>query len=139
MPNASARDRLNQPAVGDAQVVPVRIEDAEVAQPPGLVVKVVVQRPPGRQHPVPLGGDVVHFQHQLQAGWRPPGGTGVGQRVLDRADAHRAAAQLGVRRGLVAAVRGELEAEDALVEVDRDVDVVREDLATQRHVHNRLR
>ena len=59
-------------------------------------MQIVVQRPPGRHHPVPFGGDVVHFQHQFHAGWRPPGGPCVRHRRQDRADLHRAAAQCDI-------------------------------------------
>ena len=81
--------------------------------------------PAGRRHPVPCGGDVVHFQHGFHPGGRRAARSSRHRRQ-DRADPHRAAAQCDMV-GLVAAVGGELEAEYPLV--DRPyVEVGREDL-----------
>ncbi len=90
---------------------------------------------PGRHHPVPFGGDIVHFQHQFHPGRRPPGGRFVRHHLADRADPHRAAPQRDVVV-LVTAVVGELKAEHTLVEVNRGIEVRREDLKPQRHVHD---
>jgi hypothetical protein len=65
---------------------------AEVAQSPLSVAKIGVQRPVGRHDSVPLGIDVVHFEHQFQAGGRLPGDTVAGRGGPDRSDLHCAAA-----------------------------------------------
>ncbi len=58
--------------LGDAEVLPGRIEDAEIAQPPTLLFQEIGDRPPRGFHPVVLGNDILTPQDDLASRRRAP-------------------------------------------------------------------
>lgn len=125
-------------AVGDPQVVPGWVEDPEVGQAPWPGLEVLTKRPPRRDNPVAFSTDIVHLKHELDPGWRQPHGTGTRSFAPEGSDAHAASLQRDLRARLVAPVGGKAETQDARVEVNGDVQIVREDLEPRSHLHHSI-
>src|SRR5581483_718293 len=112
----------------EADVVTVRIEDAEIAEAPRLERDVTLERPPGRDDSIPLGVEVLDLQHELDTLWHCTSRTVDGQPGGHRADLDGAASKRHVRLGPLPPVRDELEAENAHVEVHQPIQIRREEL-----------
>lgn len=123
-------------SVGDPQVVPGWIKDPEVLQAPRTVLKVLRQWPSRRRHPIALSSDVINLEHQLHPSRRHPGGTGIWNCPPGGSDTHAAPLQRNIRIRLVPPIGDEAETQDAHIEIDGGVKVIREDLEPHRHLHH---
>src|ERR1700689_557774 len=131
----SVRTRLPGP-VRNPQVVPGRIEDPEVLHAPRPVLEIIRQRPSRRRHPVALSNDVVNFEHQLHPGRRQPRGTDIRNCPPSGPDTHPTPLQRDILIPLAAPIGGKAETQDAHIEINGGVKIVREDLEPQCHLHH---
>ena len=131
------RTRLAGP-VRNPQVVPGRIEDPEVLQAPQPVLEILRERPSRRRHTVALSNDVINFEHQLYPGRRQPRGTDIRNYPPGGSDTHATPLQRDILIPLVAPIGGEAETQDAHIEINGGVKIVREDLEPQCHLHYQM-
>lgn len=125
-------------SAGDSQVVPGWIEDPEVLQAPRTVLEVLRQRPSRRRHLIALSSDVIDFKHQLHPSRRHPRGTGIWNHPPGGPDTHAAPLQRNILIRLAAPIGDEAETQDAHIEIDGGVKIIREDLEPQCHLHHRI-
>jgi hypothetical protein len=108
---------------GDAQVIAVGIEEAEVAQSPGLEGQVGCERPAGGNDSIAFECDVVDLQYELDSGWDGA------MRRIDRlpgahcADAHIGALHGEVRYIVLTMIVHDRKPEHADVEVRKDIEI----------------
>jgi hypothetical protein len=117
----------------DAQVITIRIKEAEVAQSPRLERQIGCKRPACSDDSIALDHDIVDLEHKLGSGrdtaihWIDylPG--------AQCADAHVLTLHGDVRDLVLTTIVNYCESEHANVEVGKDVEIGREELDSQVH------
>jgi hypothetical protein len=135
------RDRYSSGAlpgpVRDPQVISGRVENPEIPQAPRAVTEILDDRPSRRCDLVALGRDIVDFEYQFHPGRRQPRDAGIWHhRPPGGSDAHTAPLQRDVWAGLVTPIGDQAETQDAQIEIDGGVEIIRKDLEPQCHLHD---
>src|SRR6185369_17590325 len=114
-----------------------RVENPEIPQAPRAVTQILGDRPSCRCDLIALGHDIVDFEHQFHPGRRPPRGAGIRHhRPPGGSDTHTAPLQRDVWAGLVTPISDQAETQDAQIEIDGGVEIIRKDLEPQCHLHH---